>query len=93
MRRKAAPRQLPCGCEKDISKLTFFHKEECKGEVYKGILIDKEIIVCSKCHAINFEEKFTWICPICSIKFHLHSMIGCKPFSKKNILLTGIIKV
>jgi len=87
LKRKAAPRQLPCGCEKDISKLTFFHKEECKGELYKGVLIDKEIIVCSKCHAINFEEKFTWICPICSIKFHLHSMIGCKPFSKKKYII------
>ena len=87
MRRKAAPRQLPCGCEKDISKLTFFHKEECKGEVYKGILIDKEIIVCSKCHAINFEEKYTWICPVCSVKFHLHNMVGCKPFSKKKYII------
>ena len=87
MRKKAAPRQLPCGCEKDISKLTFFHKEECKGEVYKGLLIDKEIIVCSKCHAINFEEKYTWICPVCSVKFHLHSMVGCKPFSKKKYII------
>ena len=87
LKKKASPKQLPCGCEKDISKLTFFHKEECKGELYKGILIDKEIIVCSQCHAINFEEKFTWICPICSTKFHLHSMVGCKPFSKKKYII------
>ena len=87
LKKKAAPRQLPCRCEKDISKLTFFHKEECEGELYQGILVDKEIIVCSKCHAINFEEKFTWTCPICSIKFHLHSMIGCKPFSKKKYVI------
>ena len=78
MKKKAAPRQLPCGCEKDLSKLTFFHKEECNGELYKGILIDKEIIVFNKCHSINFEERFTWICTICSNKFHLHSMVGCK---------------
>ena len=88
---KSAPKELPCRCEKDLSKLTFLHKEECKGELYKGMLIDKEIIVCSKCHAINFEEKFTWICPICSIKFHLHSIVGCKPFSKKNMLLIDIL--
>ena len=87
LKKKAGPKQLPCGCEKDISKLTFFHKEECKGELYKGMLIDKEIIVCSKCHAINFEEKFSWICPICSIKFHLHIMVGCKPFSKKKYII------
>ena len=87
MKKKAAPRQLPCNCEKDMTKLTFYHKEECKGELYKGTLIDKEIIVCSKCHAINFEEKFTWICPICSIKFHLHKIVGCKPFSKKKYII------
>ena len=84
---KSAPKELPCRCEKDLSKLTFLHKDECKGELYKGMLIDKEIIVCSKCHAINFEEKFTWICPICSIKFHLHSIVGCKPFSKKKYVI------
>ena len=87
LKKKAAPKELPCRCEKDISKLTFFHKEECEGELYQGMLVDKEIIVCSKCHAINFEEKFTWICPICFIKFHLHSIIGCKPFSKKKYVI------
>ena len=87
LKKKAAPRELPCGCEKDISKLTFYHKDECKGELYQGMLIDKEIIVCSKCHSINFEEKYNWICPICSIKFHLHSVIGCKPFSKKKYVI------
>ena len=87
MKNKAAPRELPCNCEKDVTKLTFFHKEECKGELYKGTLFDKEIIVCSKCHAINFEEKFTWICPKCSIKFYLRQMIGFKPFSKKKYVI------
>ena len=87
LKKKAAPKELPCKCEKDLSKLTFFHKEECKGELYQGMLIDKEIIVCSKCNAINFEEKFTWICPICSVRFHLHSIIGCRPFSKKKYII------
>ena len=86
-KKKAAPKELPCGCEKDISKLTFYHKEKCRGELYQGILIDKEIIVCSKCHSINFEEKYNWICPICSTKFHLHSVLGCKPFSKKKYVI------
>jgi hypothetical protein len=87
LKKKAAPKELPCKCEKDLSKLTFLHKEECKGELYKGMLIDKEIIVCSKCHSINFEEKFTWICPVCSIKFHLHTIAGCRPFSKKKYII------
>ena len=84
---KAAPKELPCHCTKNISKLIFYHKEECKGELYNGILIDMPILVCSKCHSINFEEKYTWICPICSIKFHLHRVIGCKPFSKKKYII------
>ena len=84
---KAAPKELPCQCTKNISKLIFYHKDECKGELYNGILIDRAILVCNKCHAINFEEKFTWICPICSIRFHLHRVIGCKPFSKKKYII------
>ena len=84
---KTAPKKLPCGCTKDLSNLTFYHKEECKGVLLKGILMDKGIIVCSKCHAINFEEKFTWICPLCGVKFHLHSVIGTKPFAKKRYVI------
>ena len=84
---KAAPKKLPCGCRKDLSNLIFYHKEECKGELYKGTLMDKNIIVCSECHAINFEDKFSWICPICGAKFHLHSVIGTKPFAKKKYII------
>ena len=84
---RAAPKKLPCGCSKDLTKLIFYHKEECKGELYKGSLMDKNIIVCSECHAINFEDKFTWICPICGVKFHLHTVIGTKPFVKKKYII------
>ena len=83
----AAPSGLPCKCKKDLSKLIFYHKETCKGELYKGKLIENPIIVCSKCHAINFEEKFTWICPICSTKFHLHKVKSNGPFSKKKYII------
>ena len=84
---KAAPRELPCHCKKNLSKLTFYHKEECKGELIKGILLDRPMLVCNKCKAINFEDKFTWICPICATKFHLHRVIGCRPFSKKKYII------
>jgi len=86
---KASPKELPCHCTKNISKLVFYHKEECKGELYKGMLIDRPMLVCSRCKAINFEEKFTWICPICKIKFHLHRVrvMGGKPFSKKKYII------
>ena len=84
---KAAPRELPCHCTKNLSKLIFYHKEECRGELYKGILIDRPMLVCNKCKAINFEEKFTWTCPICTVRFHLHRVTGCKPFSKKKYII------
>ena len=87
LQKKARPKELPCRCEKDITKLAFFHKEECKGLLYQGMLLDKEVIVCSKCHAINFEEKFNWICPICRIKFYLHNVAGTRPFSKKKYII------
>ena len=34
---KAAPKKLPCGCTKDLSKLCFYHKEECKGILLKEL--------------------------------------------------------
>ena len=87
LQKKARPKELPCRCQKDLNKLTFFHKEECRGLLYQGILLDKEVIVCSKCHAINFEEKFNWICPLCSKKFYLHNVAGARPFSKKKYII------
>ena len=87
LQKKARPKELPCGCEKDVNKLTFFHKQECKGILYQGNLLDKEVIVCGRCHAINFEEKFNWICPLCKTKFYLHNVTGAKPFSKKKYII------
>ena len=94
IKKKAYPKELPC-CHRNPEKMTFYHKEECKGILYMGFLLDREIIVCNSCHAMNFEEKFTWICPKCNIKFHLHQLTSIKPFkakkyiiNKDNILLT-----
>ena len=84
---KAAPKKLPCNCTKDLSNLIFYHKEECNGQLLKGTLMDKNIIVCNECHAVNFEERFSWMCPICGVKFHLHSVIGTKPFAKKKYVI------
>ena len=71
MKIKANPKILPC-CKKEAKDLTFYHKEECKGILYKGFLNGKEILVCKICHAMNFIDKFHWICPLCGKKFHLH---------------------
>ena len=82
MKLKASPLILPC-CKKDTKDLIFYHKEECKGILYKGCLKGKEILVCKKCHAMNFIDKFNWICPLCGKKFHsFHS--NCANPSNKN---------
>ena len=87
IQKKVRPKELPCKCQKNLNELTFFHKEECRGILYQGMLLDKEVIICSKCHAINFEEKFNWICPICLKKFYLHSVTGARPFAKKKYII------
>ena len=86
MRIKANPKILPC-CKKDAKNLTFYHKEECKGMLYKGFLNGKEILVCKICHAMNFNDKFHWICPLCGKKFHLHHAISVTPYKiiKNNV--------
>ena len=90
MKIKANPRILPC-CKKsqqEIKELTFYHKEECKGVLFKGFLSGKEILVCQTCHAMNFLDKFNWICPLCGKKFHLHHSSSATPFKlSKNIII------
>jgi len=86
IKKKAYPKELPC-CHRNPKELTFFHKDECKGVLYLGFLLDKEIVICEKCHAMNFEEKFTWICPICKVRFHLHQLISIKPFRARKYIL------
>ena len=86
IKKKAYPKELPC-CHKNPEKYNFYHKEECKGLLYMGFLLDREIIVCDNCHAMNFEEKFTWICPKCEIKFHLHQLTSIKPFKARRYII------
>ena len=67
----ALPGILPC-CKKSVDNLVFYHKKNCMGELFKGTVNDVEIIVCEKCHAINFYDKFLWTCPLCQKRFTLH---------------------
>ena len=84
MKIKASPSLLPC-CKKDIKELEFYHKEECKGILYKGYLNGKIILVCKKCHAMNFLEKFNWICPLCGKKFHSYNTNSSSSFKYNRI--------
>ena len=82
----AFPTSLPC-CKKDPQKQIFYHKEECNGILYKGFLLGKEIVVCNKCHALNYVDKFNWICPLCNKKIHLHHLQSIRPFKTKKYVV------
>ena len=63
------PQKLYCCCLiRRNNKYT--HNKKCNGELYKGFLNKNQIVVCSKCHAVNYYEKFIWTCPLCNIKFY-----------------------
>ena len=68
LKHRAHPSKLPC-CKLNIFFTEFYHKKSCKGILYLGEIKDKLVIVCEKCHAINYYERFIWTCPKCQIKF------------------------
>ena len=76
----SVPQKLYCCCliKGDIK---YTHNKKCDGELYKGLLNENQIVVCSKCHAVNYYEKFIWTCPLCDIKFYYNG----KKHEKENI--------
>ena len=86
------PQKIYCCCLIN-KKVKYFHNKNCKGELYKGVIQNKPIIVCEKCHAVNFYEKFIWICPICGIKFlYQGSKYKKESESNKNLTTTNYLK-
>ena len=77
----AKPKMLPC-CKGDIKDCIFYHKEECRGEIYLGNLNNQEIIVCNKCHAMILIKNFIWTCPLCGMKIKDNGLVIGKSFSK-----------
>ena len=65
LKKKAFPKELPC-CKKNTENMDFYHNLKCKGILYSGFLFDKKIVICSLCKALNFKDKFKWICPLCN---------------------------
>ena len=57
----------------EMNSYKFLHKKECNGVLYQGILNKKKIVVCSKCHMLNFYEYHFWLCPICHERFRINS--------------------
>ena len=64
----AHPNKIPC-CKLNVFFTNFYHKNQCKGVLYVGELNGSLIIVCEKCHAINFYDRFIWTCPECGKRF------------------------
>ena len=89
---KAFPNEIPC-CKVNSKDLTFFHKDNCKGILYKGIICNNKIIVCSKCHAMNFSDKYIWTCPLCNKQFKSYKSAFNTILKKKNILLLIIHQI
>jgi len=86
-KKKAFPKELPC-CKKNPEYYEFFHNDKCKGILYSGLLFNRKILVCNVCHALNFEEKFTWNCPLCETKFHLKQFNNfIKPFKSGKYII------
>ena len=84
----ALPKKLFCCMEKEKNKnIKYFHDKKCKGELYKGWKDGNEIVICSLCHAVNFNEKFIWTCPICHLRFNCH---GKKHGNENNKHLLGM---
>ena len=68
LKHRAHPNKMPC-CKLNVFFTEFFHKKTCKGILYEGELNDNMIVVCEKCQAINFYDRFIWTCPQCLRKF------------------------
>ena len=68
LKHRAHPNKMTC-CKLNVFFTEFLHKKSCKGILYEGELNDNMIIVCEKCQAINFYERFIWTCPQCNKKF------------------------
>ena len=64
----AHPNKMPC-CKLNVFFTNFYHKNACRGILYVGELNNSLIIVCDKCHAINFYDRFIWTCPECGKRF------------------------
>ena len=69
IKQKAHPGVLPCCQDLDEKNLIFRHKKDCNGILYFWILNTKVIVICEKCKAINYFNRFIWTCPNCGLHF------------------------
>ena len=70
---EAKPDFVPC-CnlsKEQIQNYKFYHKIECNGLILRGELDNKKIVVCVKCHMLNYYHLHNWLCPVCKKRFRL----------------------
>ncbi len=60
----AVPKRLQCGHNPE----NIIHKKNCSGKLYITQLNNCEMIICSKCRAMNKFDKFIFECPECGKK-------------------------
>ncbi len=85
---EAKPNFVPC-CnltKEEIKNYIFTHKKECNGVMYKGELNNKSIVVCVKCHMLNYYEYHNWLCPICKQRFKLKDYYNKRNKSENKII-------
>ena len=68
IKNRAHPNKIPC-CDLNLFLTEFYHNNNCKGILYQGKHNDDLIIVCEKCHYINYYQNFVWTCPKCQKEF------------------------
>ena len=83
LKHKAHPNKMPC-CKLNVFFTDFYHKKTCDGILYESELDDNKIIVCEKCKAINYYDRFNWTCPKCGKKFKDKMEIGPSNNDKNN---------
>ena len=80
IKHRAHPKKIPC-CKLNVFSTEFYHQKDCDGILYEGELDNKIIIVCEKCKAFNFYDKFIWTCPKCNNRFRDKLIKKKKTFS------------
>ena len=68
LKHRAHPNKMAC-CQLNVFFTEFYHKKNCRGILYLGEINDELIVVCEKCQAINYYDRFIWTCPKCHTKF------------------------
>ena len=90
---KAIPKKEICCLKNDKDeKIKYYHDKMCKGELYKANLNGNDIIVCGKCHAVNFFDKFIWTCPKCNKKISNHKEHQEQKINNNNIKIKNNLK-